>query len=101
MSDTLKHAQVLVGGHFTEAIEGERIKIENPGRKTIIGTVPRATAADVDSAVRTADVAFPSWRHTPPRERGALLGKIAGELLAKRDEIARTLAAESGNAIRT
>ncbi len=67
----------------------------------MIGEVPRATDADVDAAVRAASAAFAAWRMVAPRERGRLLSKIADAVEAEAESIARTVALETGNAIRT
>jgi len=77
------------------------IEVENPSRREVIATVPRHGAEDVDRAVRTAAAAFPAWRALPARERGTLLLRIAEDLSAIGEELAQTIAAETGNAIRT
>src|SRR4029077_3704109 len=68
--------------------------------RTAIASVPRGRVADVDRAVAAAGAAFPKWRSTPPRERGRLLTAIGAELETERETIARTIAQETGNAIR-
>jgi len=77
------------------------IEVENPSRREVIATVPRHGAEDVDRAVRAAAAAFPAWRARAAGERGALLLRIAEDLSAIGEELARTIAAETGNAIRT
>lgn len=81
--------------------EGMVIEVENPSRREVIATVPRHDADDVDRAVRTAAAAFPAWRALPARDRGTLLLRIAEDLSAIGEELAQTIAAETGNAIRT
>jgi betaine-aldehyde dehydrogenase len=54
----------------------------------------------VDSAVRAAGRAFDQWRAVAPRDRGRALTRIADTLDAELESIARTLALETGNAIR-
>src|SRR4051812_32779677 len=92
---------MLVGGKPVESSDGRFIDIENPANRSIIGSVPRATVADVDAAVRTAAAAFERWRLEAPRERGKRLLKIADAVEAESESIARTVALETGNAIRT
>jgi phenylacetaldehyde dehydrogenase len=77
------------------------IEVENPSRREVIATVPLHGPEDVDHAVRTAAGAFGAWRARPARERGRLLLRIADDLEAIGEELARTIAAETGNAIRT
>ncbi len=46
-----------------------------------------------------AKAAFPAWSKTPLRERGALLEKVAGALMARQEEFARLLTQEQGNTL--
>jgi acyl-CoA reductase-like NAD-dependent aldehyde dehydrogenase len=63
--------------------------------------VPRASEVDVDKAVCAASAAFDRWRSVPARDRGRMLLRIADAVEAEAESIARTLALETGNAIRT
>lgn len=92
---------MLIGGKPAESSDGRFIDIENPANRTVIGEVPRATDADVDKAVRAAATAFEAWRLVAPRDRGRALLKIADAVEAEVESIARTVALETGNAIRT
>jgi betaine-aldehyde dehydrogenase len=92
---------MMINGQSAESSDGRYIDVENPANRTTIAQVPRATAADVDSAVRAAAAAFEAWRMVAPRERGRLLANIADAVEAELETLARTLAQETGNAIRT
>ena len=93
---------MLIGGDEVAAADGRTFDVDTPRhRGEVIAKVPRAGAADVDRAVRAAHAAFPAWRAMPPRERGRLLTRIADDLDAAVEDLARLLAAETGNAIRT
>ncbi len=94
-------ARMLIGGEWVGSEDGRTIEIESPGDRSVIGSVPRGGAADVDRAVRAAAEAFGSWRRLPPRERGKLLSRIGEDLQADVEELAKLVAAETGNAIRT
>jgi betaine-aldehyde dehydrogenase len=97
---TTRHL-MMINGRPVESSDERRIDIENPANRTVIGDVPRATETDVDTAVRAAASAFEAWRLVAPRERGRLLSKIADAVEAEAESIARTVALETGNAIRT
>ena len=92
---------MLIDGQWVEAVSGQRFSVENPAKRTPIADVPRAAAADVDRAVAAAQKAQPAWAKIVPRERGKLLLKIAEAFEARVEEMARTIALETGNALRT
>jgi acyl-CoA reductase-like NAD-dependent aldehyde dehydrogenase len=94
-------ARMLIGGTWRDSANGEVIQVENPATKRSIGAVPRGGAADVDVAVAAASAAFASWSRVPPRDRGRMLTRIADVLEARVEDLARLIALETGNAIRT
>ncbi len=100
-SSTLSSKGMLIGGQWVESASGARITVENPAKRSPIAEVPRGNAADVERAVAAATKAFAEWRKVVPRERGKVLLKIAEAVQARAEEIARTIALETGNALRT
>src|SRR5215510_9997141 len=95
----LQHAQMLIAGAWVDSASGRALDVENPARRVKIADIPRGTAADVERAVQAATQAFPTWRKVPPRDRGRLLLRIAEALEARSEELARTIALETGNAL--
>jgi acyl-CoA reductase-like NAD-dependent aldehyde dehydrogenase len=93
--------QMLIDGQTVHAHDGRLIDIENPANHKIIAQVPRGDESDVDQAVNAAARAFDQWRNVPARERGKLLLRIADAVEAEAESIARIVALETGNAIRT
>ncbi len=94
--------KMLIGGEWVESADGRTFDVETPSKRgQVIASVPRAGAVDVDRAVKAAAAAFPAWRAMAPRDRGRLLMRIADDVDAAVEELARTLAMETGNAIRT
>ncbi|HEY1456162.1 MAG TPA: aldehyde dehydrogenase family protein [Candidatus Dormibacteraeota bacterium] len=92
--------QMLVDGQWIAGADAATIPVENPATGEVIASVPRGGAKDVDRAVQAATAAFPRWRAMAPRERGRLLMAIGAEIEVEREAIARTIAQETGNAIR-
>ena len=92
---------MLIDGAWVGAADGRELPVEAPGTRETIAMIPRGGAADVDRAVKAAAAAFPSWMMVPPRDRGRMLQKIADALEARVEDIARILAEETGNALRT
>ncbi len=94
-------AKMLIDGAWKDAVSGDTLNVENPANKQRIATIPRGVAADVDVAVTAARKAFADWRRVVPRDRGKLLLKIADVIEGRVEELARTIALETGNALRT
>ncbi|SER67037.1 aldehyde dehydrogenase family protein [Actinokineospora terrae] len=94
---TVRAGHVL-GGTLVESA-GERIEVVNPATEEVIATVPAGTPADVDTAVVAAAEAFPAWAARDPRERAAVVRKVAEGLVARRAEIAALITAEMGSPI--
>jgi betaine-aldehyde dehydrogenase len=92
---------MLIGGEWSDAVSGKTLRVENPARREVIAQIPRGGSEDVDRAVKAAAAAWPGWRNVAPRDRGRLLVRIADALEARVEELARTIALETGNALRT
>jgi betaine-aldehyde dehydrogenase len=97
----LKQAKMLIGGEWVGSASGETLTVQNPANRTPIAEIPRGRAEDVDRAVKAAAAAYPAWSRVAPRERGKLFQKIADALEARVEELARLIALETGNALRT
>jgi acyl-CoA reductase-like NAD-dependent aldehyde dehydrogenase len=100
-TEPLRHAQMLIDGAWVGSTSGDTLAVENPAKRQRIADIPRGGAADVDRAVRAASQAFPAWSRMPPRDRGRVLLRIAEALEKRVEELARTIALETGNALRT
>ncbi len=97
----LKQARMLIGGEWVGSASGEILTVDNPANRTPIAEIPRGRAEDVERAVKAAAAAYPGWSRVAPRERGKLFLKIADALEARVEELARLIALETGNALRT
>jgi acyl-CoA reductase-like NAD-dependent aldehyde dehydrogenase len=97
----LRRVRMLIDGKWVDAASGEVLPVENPARRQVIAEIPRGRAADVDRAAAAAAAAFPAWARVAPRERGRMLLRIADALEARSEEMGRTIALETGNALRT
>src|SRR5438477_11425888 len=97
----LRKVPMLIGGNWVDSASGEVLEVENPAHRRPIAEVPRGGAEDVARAVQAAADAFPAWSRMVPRERGRLLARIADALEARVEELARMIALETGNALRT
>jgi len=97
----LPDARLLVAGEWVDATGGGTFTTVDPSTERVSGTVARATAADVDSAVRAAREAFDRgpWPRLAPSERARVLWK-ASELLRERaEDLARAEALDMGKPV--
>jgi betaine-aldehyde dehydrogenase len=96
------YQRMLINGEWVESLGGQSIPVENPGRKgTIVGEVPRGKTEDVERAVLSAFRAFETWKKVSPRDRGRSMISIGEAIEVRAEEIAKIIALETGNAIRT
>jgi betaine-aldehyde dehydrogenase len=94
-----KHRSLFYGGKWQEPAGGS-VETYNPATGESLGKVAEANTADVDQAVRSAHKAFLEWRRVKPRERGALLKKVAAVLRGHAEELALLDAANCGNPVK-
>lgn len=93
-------AGCFIDGDWHSPASGKTLNVENPSRRTVLATVGRGNSVEIDMAVAAAIKAFPAWRALAASERGRMLTELGNRLAANAEEVARVLAAESGNAIR-
>ena len=92
----LLREQMLIGGQWVDADGGATITVTNPATGEVIGTVPKAGAAETRRAIEAAAAAFTTWRATTAAERAAKLHKLADLILANAEELAVILTTEQG-----
>jgi aldehyde dehydrogenase (NAD+) len=81
--------QLLIGGLWRPATGGATLPVVDPSTGVEFGRIARASAADVDDAVRAARVAFDgAWGALPAVERGRLLGALGRAVLAHAELLA-------------
>jgi acyl-CoA reductase-like NAD-dependent aldehyde dehydrogenase len=90
--------QMLIGGTWVSGTARREVKNKYDG--SVLGTVPLADAAAVDQAIQAAQRAFPTMAALPAYQRAEMLGNAVHLLKQRREEIARTIAAEAGKALK-
>lgn len=68
----------------------------NPATNEVIGQLPHATQADLDSALASSQRAFAAWRTVSALERSQLLRKVAAGIREHAPAISRNLTLEQG-----
>ena len=89
-------SRLYIGGEWVGPSSDKCIDIVNASTEEVMGRVPAGGAADVDRAVAAARAAFAGWSATPLDERLGALGRIAEGIMARNDELARSVVGEVG-----
>ena len=91
---------LFYGGEWHDASDGKTFTATNPANGEALAEVAQATREDVDAAVKAAQEAFKTWRHTTPQERAALLNKIADIIDENKEHLAMVETLDNGKPIR-
>jgi glyceraldehyde-3-phosphate dehydrogenase (NADP+) len=76
------------------------LDVRNPFNDEIVGTTYIASRDQLEAAIVAAEAAAPVMRDMPTFERAAILSKLAANMRAERDAIARLIALEAAKPIR-
>ncbi|MFW6093315.1 MAG: aldehyde dehydrogenase family protein [Pseudomonadota bacterium] len=91
---------LFIDGAWTRGTAAEDITVIDPATEAAIGRVPEAGAADAGAAVAAARRAFDEgpWPYMKPKERGAILKRMADILASRHDALRELIVAETGTA---
>jgi succinate-semialdehyde dehydrogenase/glutarate-semialdehyde dehydrogenase len=92
----LLRTHCFIGGRWVDADDGATIEVVNPATRRLIGTVPRAGAAETRRAIEAAAGAFAAWARKTAKERAAVLRRWHDLMMAHRDDLAALMTAEQG-----
>ena len=93
MTTTIAH---FISGQTTVGSASRSQDVFNPATGAVTGRVVLANSHDVNTAVASAQAAFPAWADTPPLRRARVMFKFLELLNQHRDELARMITAEHG-----
>jgi len=91
-------ARLFIGGQWVEG--GPRLEVRNKYSGEVIGTIPEARREEVEAAVEAAWRAAEVMAELPAHRRGEILRRAAELIRERREEFARTIAAEAGKALK-
>ena len=94
-----RDGRMLAGGRLTGSVDGNASETSPPSTGEPPAKVPAATAGDVEAAVRAAEAAQQEWHRVPPRERAAVVRRVASILREHRAELAYLDAVDGGNPV--
>jgi acyl-CoA reductase-like NAD-dependent aldehyde dehydrogenase len=93
----IKNFKMYIDGEWVESSSGKKIETLNPETNKVWATVPEASEADVDKAVKAAQKAFDgSWSKLHPRERAKFLRNIAEQLRSNAEHLGKIETIDTG-----
>ena len=90
--------RLFIDGQWVEG--GPLMGVTNKYTGEVIGTLPTARREDVDAAIAAAQRAAPRMADLPAHKRSEILARAAALLRERKEDFARTIAAEAGKALK-
>ena len=92
--------KLFIDGKWVDGKEGKTFKTYNPANGELLATCVEAGKEDVDYAVASAWKAFESWKKVSPKDRAAMLLKIADLIDENAEKLAMVETLDNGKPIR-
>jgi malonate-semialdehyde dehydrogenase (acetylating)/methylmalonate-semialdehyde dehydrogenase len=89
----------VAGQWVPAAAATDELEVTNPATGETLARVPLSGRADLDAAVAAARAALPEWRAVSVIVRARKLFELRERLLARSDDLARSVTAEMGKTI--
>jgi aminomuconate-semialdehyde/2-hydroxymuconate-6-semialdehyde dehydrogenase len=86
----------FIDGEFVRPGSGSYLENIEPATGRAYSLVPDSDSRDVESAVTAAEIAFPSWAHTPAADRSRILLRIADLIDRDLEKFARAESIDTG-----
>jgi acyl-CoA reductase-like NAD-dependent aldehyde dehydrogenase len=90
--------KLLIGGEWTG--NGDALEVKNKYDGSTVGVLPTASREDLDQAIEAAQAAEDLMAEMPAYKRAEILLKTAALLRERADDLAKTIAAEAGKALK-
>lgn len=87
------------GREWFSARDAGNFESHSPVDGALIGTVARASKADYERVVETAQKAFEHWRTVPAPQRGEIVRQMGDRLRAKKSELGQLVSYEMGKSL--
>jgi succinate-semialdehyde dehydrogenase/glutarate-semialdehyde dehydrogenase len=89
----------FIDGKWQSSANKETYDVINPATEEIIGKASKASPADVDKALKSAEKGFEVWKKVKPWERSKIIRKIADEIRKKSEVFAKWMTLETGKTL--
>lgn len=96
---TIDYSTLYIGGKWVEPATSATISVHSPTTEQLLGTVPEAAEADIDSAVSAARAAFDDpigWATWSASERKQVIERFAAELEKRSEETSQRVSSQNG-----
>ena len=93
-----ERVRMWIDGVWTDAEDGAEFDATSPSTGEVVGTVAEGTRGDAGRAIEAANRAAPAWAARSAFDRAAAMERVAAVIDERRDDLARTLDARSGQA---
>lgn len=91
---------LFIGGEWRDAADGATFTTKCPANGEPLAACAQATREDVDDAEKAARTAFETWKRTTPKQRAAILNKIADLIDENKEHLAMVETLDNGKPIR-
>ena len=89
----------FIKGATLAGTSGRSQDVFNPATGSVVGTVPLASASEVDLAVTAARAALPGWVNTPPAKRAQIMFNFRDLINQNLDKIAGLISGQHGKTL--
>jgi len=89
----------FIDGQWQQSTNKETYDVINPATEEIIGKASKASSADIDKALKSAEKGFEVWKKIKPWERSKVIRKIADEIRKKSKVFAKWMTLETGKTL--
>ena len=86
----------FIDGRWQASSNKETYDVINPATEEIIGKASKASANDIDKALKSAKKGFEVWKKYSPWDRATIIRKIADLIRKKNNELAKWMTLETG-----
>ena len=86
----------FIDGKWQPSSDKETYNVINPATEEVIGKASKASSADIEKALKSAEKGFLIWKKFSPWDRAAIIRKIADLMRKKNNELAKWMTLETG-----
>ena len=86
----------FIDGKWQQSSDKKTYEVINPATEEVLGHASKATPADVDKALKSAEKGLEVWKKTSPWKRSSIIRKIADLIRKKQDVLAKWMTLEVG-----